>query len=75
MDLRFSAEELAFRDELRSFIRDNLPTDIRDKMRLSYGAEKEEHDPLAAHPQRAQLGGLSVAQGMGRAGLVIDLAD
>ena len=30
MDLRFSAEELAFRDELRAFIRDNLPTDIRD---------------------------------------------
>ena len=42
MDLRFSAEELAFRDELRAFIRDNLPTDIRDKMRLGYGAEKED---------------------------------
>ena len=38
MDLRFSAEELKFRDELRAFIRDNLPTDIRDKMRLGYGA-------------------------------------
>src|SRR5258707_3869073 len=42
MDLRFSAEELAFRDELRGFIRDNLPTDIRDKMRLGYSAEKED---------------------------------
>ena len=42
MDLRFSAEETAFRDELRAFIRDNLPTDIRDKMRLGYGAEKED---------------------------------
>ena len=42
MDLRFSAEELAFRDELRAFIRDNLPTDIRDKLRLGYGPEKED---------------------------------
>ena len=42
MDLRFSADELAFRDELRAFIRDNLPADIRDKMRLGYGAEKED---------------------------------
>jgi alkylation response protein AidB-like acyl-CoA dehydrogenase len=42
MDLRFSADELAFRDELRGFIHDKLPTDIRDKMRLGYGAEKED---------------------------------
>src|SRR5665213_888110 len=42
MDLRFSPEELAFRDELRGFIRDNLPADIRDKMRLGYGPEKED---------------------------------
>ena len=25
MDLRFTSEELAFRDEVRAFIRDNLP--------------------------------------------------
>lgn len=31
MDLSFSQEELAFRDEVRSFIRDNLPADIRAK--------------------------------------------
>jgi alkylation response protein AidB-like acyl-CoA dehydrogenase len=42
MDLRFTPEELAFRDELRGFIRDNLPADIRDKMRLGYPAEKED---------------------------------
>src|SRR5580658_10173329 len=34
MDLRFSAEELAFRDELRGFIRDKLP--------IGYGSEKED---------------------------------
>jgi alkylation response protein AidB-like acyl-CoA dehydrogenase len=42
MDLRFSAEELAFRDELRSFIRDNLPDDIRDKLRLGHPMKKPE---------------------------------
>ena len=42
MDLRFSAEELAFRDELRAFYRDHLPDDLREKMRLGHGAEKED---------------------------------
>jgi alkylation response protein AidB-like acyl-CoA dehydrogenase len=40
MDLRFSADELAFRDELRGFIADNLPEDIRERMRLGYSPEK-----------------------------------
>jgi alkylation response protein AidB-like acyl-CoA dehydrogenase len=40
MDLRFTAEELAFRDEVRAFIADNLPEDIRERMRLGHPAEK-----------------------------------
>ena len=40
MDLRFTADELAFRDELRAFFRDNLPGDIRERMRLGHPAEK-----------------------------------
>ena len=32
MDLRFTDEENAFREEVRSFFRDNLPDDIRAKM-------------------------------------------
>ena len=32
MDLRFTAEELAFRDEVRSFMRTALPADIRGKL-------------------------------------------
>ena len=32
MDLRFTPEEQAFRDEVRAFIRDNLPADIRERM-------------------------------------------
>jgi alkylation response protein AidB-like acyl-CoA dehydrogenase len=42
MDLRFTPEELTFRDEVRAFIRDNLPGDIRDRMRLGYGPRKED---------------------------------
>lgn len=33
MDLSFSADELAFRDEVRRFLADALPTDIRDRVR------------------------------------------
>src|SRR6185437_12801755 len=40
MDLRFSADELAFRDELRAFYRENLPDDLREQMRLGHGSEK-----------------------------------
>ena len=32
MDLRFTAEEIAFRDEVRAFMRDALPAAIRRKM-------------------------------------------
>jgi hypothetical protein len=32
MDLRFTPEELAFRDEVRAFFRANLPASIRDKL-------------------------------------------
>ena len=32
MDLRFTDEELKFRDEVRAFIRDNLPDSVRDKL-------------------------------------------
>jgi alkylation response protein AidB-like acyl-CoA dehydrogenase len=42
MDLRFTAEELAFRDEVRAFIRDNLPADIGRRMREGDAATKED---------------------------------
>src|SRR6478735_2732683 len=42
MDLRPTAEEQAFRDEVGAFIRDNLPADIRERMRLGYGPRKED---------------------------------
>src|SRR5271167_1519615 len=42
MDLRFTSDELAFREELRGFIRDHLPDDIRKRMRLGYAPGKED---------------------------------
>jgi alkylation response protein AidB-like acyl-CoA dehydrogenase len=42
MDLRFTAEEMAFRDELCAFIEENLPSDIRERMRLGYAPRKED---------------------------------
>ena len=42
MDLRFTPEETAFREEVRGFIRDNLPTDIRDRMKLGHTPRKED---------------------------------
>lgn len=33
MDLNFTADELAFRDTVRDFLRTHLPADIADRMR------------------------------------------
>ena len=41
MDLRYTADELAFRDEVRAFIRDHLPSDIRERTRLGHAPSKE----------------------------------
>ncbi|MEO8999265.1 MAG: hypothetical protein ABI227_11100, partial [Rhodanobacter sp.] len=32
MDLTFNPEEVAFRDEVRTFLREQLPDDIRQRM-------------------------------------------
>ena len=42
MDLRFTPEELAFREEVRAFIRDNLPADTRERMKLGHPPRKED---------------------------------
>ena len=33
MDLNFTPEELAFRDEVRAFLRDELPSDIAQRIK------------------------------------------
>lgn len=47
MDLQFTADEIAFRNEVRAFIRDNLPREIHDHMRRGYTARKQ--DTVAWH--------------------------
>src|SRR6185295_13205584 len=42
MDLRFSKEETAFRQELRDFFRAEIPTSIRTKVMENRHLEKEE---------------------------------
>ena len=42
MDLRLSDDELAFRDEVRGFIRERLPEDIRDRLRLGHAVTKSD---------------------------------
>ena len=54
MDLNYSAEELAFRDEVRGWIRENLPGDVRDKV-LNY-RELTKDDLLGWHRRLAKKG-------------------
>ncbi|MGE0723910.1 MAG: acyl-CoA dehydrogenase family protein [Alphaproteobacteria bacterium] len=43
MDLRYSAEDLAFRDDVRGFIRDNLPSHIRAKVEAGQHLVKDDY--------------------------------
>jgi pimeloyl-CoA dehydrogenase large subunit len=47
MDLRFTPEEIAFRDELRSFFRNEVPLEIRKKVIEGRGLSKQ--DMVTAH--------------------------
>lgn len=42
MDLRLSPREAAFRDQVRAFIRDRLPADIRERLRRGHAARKQD---------------------------------
>lgn len=54
MDLDFSAEDVAFREEVRRFIADNYPADLRAKQ--DSGEELERDDYLAWHKILARRG-------------------
>ena len=43
MDLNFTAEELAFRDEVRTFLRDELPRDISERIRSGLPIRAEDY--------------------------------
>ncbi len=47
MDLRFTPEEIAFRDEVREFLRRDIPADIRK--RVSDGRHLSKQDMVACH--------------------------
>src|ERR671929_1834666 len=59
MDLNFSAEETAFRDEVRSWLRANLPQDLRDKVENYAHLGKE--DLLRWHRILAKKGWIAPA--------------
>ena len=42
MDLQFTPEELAFRDEVRSFLKDQLPEDLSHKVRNGLQLTKQD---------------------------------
>src|SRR5260370_16753492 len=54
MDLNYSPEETAFRDEVRSWLRESLPGDLRDKV-LNY-RELAKDDLLGWHKILAKKG-------------------
>ena len=66
MDLRFTDEELKFRDEVRTFFKENLPPAIREKLKEGRHTSKDELVAMDAHPQQKGLGGLALAEGIWR---------
>ena len=74
MDLRFTPEELAFREEVRAFIRDNLPADIRERMQLGTAPRKEDTVRWQRILNEKGWAAYQLAEGMGRAGLDADPA-
>ncbi len=49
MRLEFTEEEQAFREEVRAFLREKLPAQIRDKVLNGYELSREDHVHVAAH--------------------------
>lgn len=44
MDLRYSEDELVFRDAVNAFLRDELPVDLSDKVRSGAALSKADHE-------------------------------
>ena len=56
MDLRFTPEETAFREEVREFFRTALPERIRDKLVMGHHASKDELVDLDAASSTPRAG-------------------
>ena len=74
MDLRYTPDEIAFRDELRAFFRREIPAEIRRKVSEGRKLSREDIVTSAAHPARARPGRAELAGRMGRQGLVAGAA-
>ena len=59
MDLDYSPEERAFRDEVRGWVRENLPADLKEKVARYEHLSKE--DLLRWHRILAQKGWIAPA--------------
>ena len=59
MDLNYSAEELAFRDEVRGWVRENLPADLREM--VESGRDPGREDLLRWHRILARKGWIAPA--------------
>ena len=66
MDLSFSKEEMAFREEVRAFFRDNVPPETRRKLVEGRHLVQGRDGRLVAHPEQEGLGRLALAEGIWR---------
>ena len=48
MNVNYTAEELAFRDEVRAFLKSELPADIAAKVKLGKHMSKQDHELVRA---------------------------
>ena len=69
MDLRLTEDELAFRAEVRAFVRDNLPASIREKMVAGRKLSKDDYVRWTRILAAKGWGAPTLAAGMGRPGL------
>ena len=55
MDINYTAEERAFRDEVRTFLNEKLPKDISSNMSFQHGGNGTREPPIscAAHLTRS----------------------
>ena len=66
MDLSFSKEEVAFRDEVRAFFRDHVPPTTRQKLSGRPPSLQAGDGRLVADPEQEGLGRLALAEGIWR---------
>ena len=69
MDLNFTPDEQAFREEVRSFLKAELPDDIARKIKAGLATASGRLHPLAKDSLQARLGRTRVGQAVRRHGL------